>query len=418
LIEVLELIEDDQQAWLVEDWVEGVSLSALLDAGGAFSAEEAVAIVGDALAGLAHIHQRAIVHGNVAAHSVRLDVSGRPRLTDFGAPAAPLEGWPVTPQSDVRDAGMVLHSLLPSAPPRIEAVLQSSMAAEPGRQFRDAGEFLQALTAAADVEFGAGWRERVDLGRCVRRAATGLVTASPHVGGLEAGPITLLPLSSDSVLEASASWPEPDALVGPTSHPSVHRVKVRSPKRAARPAEQAAEVRDYLQPRTSRSPGRDGNTGRFIPILATVVVVVAIVVLVLTHHDMQKATPSGLAFHGSYDIITTSTSAGVGVDQDRPPGSGRSDKWQVTSICPPAATCTASVVPSSGAVFTLNLDGNTWTGEQSMSASNSCIGVYRYAVKATTSTGGELIGTIVGTATGCGRSGTETASLTVSRTSG
>ena len=34
LVEVLELIEDDQQAWLVEDWVDGISVAAVLDAGG------------------------------------------------------------------------------------------------------------------------------------------------------------------------------------------------------------------------------------------------------------------------------------------------------------------------------------------------------------------------------------------------
>jgi tRNA A-37 threonylcarbamoyl transferase component Bud32 len=412
LVEVLELIEGDQHAWLVEDWVDGVSVSALLDAGGAFSPVEAVAIVCDALAGLAHVHQRAIVHGNLAAGSFLVAATGTLKLTDFGATSLPSAGWPITLQSDVRDTARVLRSLLPSVPKRIEAVLQSAQVPESERCYRSAVEFRRALIEAADVEFGPGWREQVDLVDCVRRTPIGAAMLA-HDGELELVPVASL-LSS----AGSAPTSEPDARIGTALHPSEHRVKVRSPKRAARPAEKVAEVRDYLEPRTPRAPGTDGNAGRFIPIVATVVVVVAIVVLVVTHHDMKKSTPAGLAFHGSYDVTTTFSSAGVGVDQGQSIASTRSDKWQVTSTCSPAKTCAASVTPSSGAVFTLSLDGQVWSGEQSMPTSNSCVGVYSYTLKSPTSADSALAGTVVGRAVDCGRSGTETASLALIRTTG
>lgn len=416
IVEILDLVEVDRQAWLVEDWVDGASVAAVLEAGGEFSAVEAVAIGSDALAALAHVHERAIVHGNLTTDCLLLDVEGRLRLTDFGAQDGPVGGWPISPQSDVRAVGAIVQALLPSAPLRIDAVLQTSVAVRPDRRYQNALDLQRALGEAAEAEFGPGWREQVDLSRCLTVVADRRAARSDGAV-LEPAPVLLLS-SSGSADEAIGSRSDSDALAGPAVHPSEHRVKVRSPKRAARPVEHVAEVRDYLEPRSPRAPGGDGNAGRFIPILATVVVVVAIVVLVVTHHDMNKSTPAGLAFRGTYDVTTTFGSVGVGVDQDQSIGSVKPEKWRVSSTCSQAKTCAASVTPSSGAAFTLNLDGEVWTGEQSMPKSNSCVGVYSYTLKSTPSGDDALVGTVVGTVAGCDRSGTETASLSAKRMPG
>ena len=101
---MLDLIEDQQHAWLVEAWVDGWPLSALLDEG-ELTAPQALGVISDALLGLEHAHQHGIVHGNITPGSLLVDRAGLVRLSNFGA-VDPLR--PVTPQTDLADAARPL----------------------------------------------------------------------------------------------------------------------------------------------------------------------------------------------------------------------------------------------------------------------------------------------------------------------
>ena len=142
--------------------------------------------------------------------------------------------------------------------------------------------------------------------------------------------------------------------VGAAIHPSEHRVKVRSPKRAARPAEQVAEVRDYLEPRSPRGSGerrqrrqvhpdrrnrrrrrRDRGARRNPSRHEEVHAGRAGVSWPLRRHDDLEARPG-----------SASTRVARSVRPSPAP-------WQVARPARTSTTCAASVTPSSGSVFTL-----------------------------------------------------------------
>jgi tRNA A-37 threonylcarbamoyl transferase component Bud32 len=408
LVEVLELIEDQPHAWLVEEWVEGVPLADVVATDGTLSAEESVAVVGGVLAGLAHVHYRAIVHGNVTTTSILLDRTGTAKLTNFGDAAE--MAVPLTLRSDVRDVGRVLDALLPNAPTNVDQVIQRALALDPAHRFSDAGEFRTALDRAATEDFGVGWRDRVELsGRARVRESLYASSndANPFPGAEVAAP------GPASPLQVAA----PDVLPAPPAHPVAHRVKVRSPKRARRPVEGKDTALDFLEARELRLTGSDGNAGKLIPIAATIVVVAAIIVLVLTHHDTRNATAPGLAFNGTYSVTTTLKSAGVGVDHGLAAGTVHKDQWVVTPSCSQSGDCTASVTDSTGAAFALTYADGSWTGQRAVTSAGGCFSAYTFALVApgTTSTDDKLSGTAAVVSGGCGQSGTEAQSLLINR---
>ena len=411
LVEVLELIEDQDHAWLVEEWVDGISLSALLAEGGAFSPQQAAAVVSDVLAGLAHVHHRAIVHGGVSTATVLIDQTGTARLTDFGVTAG-RSGSPVTLQSDVHSVGSVLCQLQPDLPPELAQVGRTALADEPG--FRDAASFRTALDQAAAECFGADWREHVDLTSRVHERATAPVGGPSVAAGAES--------AADAVHGSVTSEPAQPVVAPSGSLPSAlppsvqaHRVKVRSPKRSARPPEAGADAPPSLEPGAKRLAPGDGNPGKTIPIIAAVVVVAAIIILVLSRHDMKKTTTAATTFKGSYTVTATLKSAGVGADQGRPLDSVRTETWQVSSTCPATGECTATVTSAGGSAFALAFANGAWTGERAMPALGTCSGAYSVSLIPSGTSGAQLLGTMLGVAGGCAQQGTETEALVVTR---
>jgi hypothetical protein len=397
IVEVLELVEGHEHAWVVEDWIDGISLSSVMATGDRLSTEQCIGVISDLLGGLAHAHDRAIVHGNIAAASLLIDGNGTTKLTDFGS-AAGNGAKPVTLQSDVHDVGVVLSALLPDPPIEIALVLQTAQADDPTLRYRDAGAFHLALEAAAITALGSDWRDRADLRAWARPAASGSLVPSP----VEA----VVPVSA--LLTASTA-----------GHPAAvpERIKVRSSKRTVRPAINVAEVRDYLGTRVGPATiGTDRNNGKFIPIAAAIVVIAAIAILVISHRDMQKTTSPGLAFHGSYATSSTLTTPGTGADAGRRAGSQLKEQWRVTSTCPTASSCVATVTPSTGSAFTLALIDGIWSGERAMPGAGDCIGAYSYRLSPGEVSGAKLSGTMVGVSGGCTDTGTEKATLTVIRT--
>jgi len=201
--------EQDGQLFLVEEWVEGATVAAVLRANGPMPAPLALSILRGGLLGLAAGHARGFVHGDVSVSNILVDANGTARLIDFGsvaqkgerarastgAFAAPevLAGAPITPAADVFAAAAVFASVvqghLDPAPstdgiaPPVRAVLERAMNPDPAARYQDAMAFLNALEPAAQEAYGSSWWSTAGLGA----AALGTTAAVVAIGAAFAG---------------------------------------------------------------------------------------------------------------------------------------------------------------------------------------------------------------------------------------
>ena len=210
VVATLDVVTEAGEAFLVMDYVEGESLSALVKRSGKSGVPPpiAVAVIAGALRGLRAAHEAVsesgeplnLVHRDVSPQNILVGVDGIPRVLDFGiakalgrqqttrdgelkgklAYMAPeqLTGAGVTRQTDLFALGIVLWELLagrrlfhadhegetvtralhapielpsticPSAPAVLDAVVMHSLEREPSKRFASAEEMALALEAA------------------------------------------------------------------------------------------------------------------------------------------------------------------------------------------------------------------------------------------------------------------------------
>ncbi len=123
--------EGEETSYIVMEYVSGGDLKALIDEYGTLSGGRLSAVGAEVAAGLAHAHERGVIHRDIKPHNVLLEEHGRARLTDFGiaraldttqatrtgsylgtalySPPEQLRGEEVTPKSDVYSLGATLY---------------------------------------------------------------------------------------------------------------------------------------------------------------------------------------------------------------------------------------------------------------------------------------------------------------------
>lgn len=188
--------------FIVMEHVDGGSLEARLDREGALAPREAERVIREVLLGLAHVHERGLLHRDLKAGNVLLTRAGAAKLADFGIAAGPdadetsvgldapgprgtpatmspeaVRGLPQLEASDVYSAGAVLylaltgrpylaleglsraqmhHAIVEDAPrdappgtdARLLAVARRALAKSPRERYASAGEMLEALAPA------------------------------------------------------------------------------------------------------------------------------------------------------------------------------------------------------------------------------------------------------------------------------
>ena len=142
IVQVYDAGEDEfegrEASYIVMEYVPGGDLKDLIDARGTLSGAELSRLSGVA-AGLAHAHERGVIHRDIKPHNILLDEHGSPKLADFGIARAldathatrtgsylgtalysapeQLHGGKVTPKSDVYSLGVTLYHAATGEPP-------------------------------------------------------------------------------------------------------------------------------------------------------------------------------------------------------------------------------------------------------------------------------------------------------------
>ncbi|MGC3992927.1 MAG: hypothetical protein QM779_02160 [Propionicimonas sp.] len=203
-----EPVRDAQgRSWLVEEWVEGVSLGALTQEH-TLSTAQSLGVARGVLTGLASLHGAEVVHGLVSPATVMLSLEGVPKLVDAAAWAADPEvaatdeyaapevaaGAAPDPRADVFAAAKVFAELLEAGPVDggVGAVLTRATDADASARPGDAGAFMAELSHAAERAYGPLWWTLEGIGAAVASAvgvgaastATATVAAEAGAGAL------------------------------------------------------------------------------------------------------------------------------------------------------------------------------------------------------------------------------------------
>ncbi|WP_280478825.1 serine/threonine-protein kinase [Nocardia cyriacigeorgica] len=213
-ITVFDVVEEDEQPWLVMEYMDAPSLAAKLAGGRTLPAMEVAKIGAQAAAALAAAHDAGIVHRDVKPANLLVADDGTVKITDFGISRAVgdvtvtatgfLAGTPAylapevargenpEPASDVFALGSTLYAAVEGAPPFGEgdnplAVLHAVARAQvrPPEKAGDLGPVLMRLLAATvderpTMKEARRALEDVAAGRSPRMAVPAATKVLPH----------------------------------------------------------------------------------------------------------------------------------------------------------------------------------------------------------------------------------------------
>jgi eukaryotic-like serine/threonine-protein kinase len=142
-----EYVEASAGVAVVREYVDGVSLRAILTARGGLRPEAALSVLKGGLAGLAAAHELGVSHGAVSADTIMVDTAGHPKVSGWS-----LVGSEAGPAADVTAAVAVYVEAAGKVPKKLRGLVR----AEPA----DASALLGELEVAARAAHGSDWLER------------------------------------------------------------------------------------------------------------------------------------------------------------------------------------------------------------------------------------------------------------------
>jgi serine/threonine-protein kinase len=132
-------LDGRETSYIVMEYVPGGDLKRLIDRRGRLTGQELARLGDEVCAGLAHAHERGVIHRDIKPHNILLDDNGHAKVTDFGVARAldmtratrtgfflgtalysspeQLQGHKVTSKSDVYSFGATLYQAAAGEPP-------------------------------------------------------------------------------------------------------------------------------------------------------------------------------------------------------------------------------------------------------------------------------------------------------------
>ncbi len=354
-ITVFDVVEEDEQPWLVMEYMDAPSLAAKLAGGRTLPAMQVARIGAQAAAALAAAHDAGIVHRDVKPANLLVADDGTVKITDFGISRAVgdvtvtatgfLAGTPAylapevargenpEPASDVFALGSTLYAAVEGAPPFGEgdnplAVLHAVARAEvrAPEQAGDLGPVLMRLLAATVDERPTMKEAR----RALEDVAAG---RSPRVGVLAATKVLPHPSparDTDNAAAATQAVPRPSSGPAPSPAPS-------------RPVLPAAPGTVPAAPGTVPGgpvPSRSGSgRGRVIALVAAASAGVLVLVALIAAAVNGGGEPSA---GGSGSPAVTATQPSVDAVAPDGSGTGESSSDDATTTAPTTTTTTAT----------------------------------------------------------------------------
>lgn len=251
---------DQNQLYIVMEYVPGKDLKTLLRQRGRYSVEEAIPLMVQACAGIGYAHRAGLVHCDIKPHNMIVTPDSRLKVTDFGIARAlstimPDEradivwgspqyfspeqavGEPPSPSSDVYSLGVVLYEILtgalPFSAPTSEELALLHLQADPIPPSEYVPDIPRALEEiilkVLSKEPAARYRTADQLGRVLLRFGTQRdISVSPALN-----------LTPEAV--TAYRQPEPPATVAPPPAATPVRSEPR-PQPQPQPAFEIPEV--------------------------------------------------------------------------------------------------------------------------------------------------------------------------------
>jgi serine/threonine-protein kinase len=196
---------NDQQVFIVIEYVNGTDLKSMIRRKGRFSIEDTVGLMVQACAGIGYAHRAGLVHCDIKPHNMLVSQDFRLKVTDFGIARAlatihpdeksdivwgsphyfspeQASGGPPSPASDVYSLGIILYEMLagrlpfeagdtaelskmhrintpvspklynPSIPDYLEQVTLKVLSKEPSARYRTADQLGRVLMSFKDLK--------------------------------------------------------------------------------------------------------------------------------------------------------------------------------------------------------------------------------------------------------------------------